>query len=303
MNQFFVSVIIPNYNYGRFLRQAIDSALAQTYQNIEIIVADDGSTDDSDQIIESYGTRIRSFKQANAGVSAVRNRAFAEARGELVALLDSDDIWLPDKLEKQVKLFADNEIGLVHCGCQDFDETGNLEQHLNGLAGWVAVDLLRYQRPVILGGGSAVVLRKTAIERAGGFDEKLRIGEDWEFYYRVARVYKVGFVPEILLKYRRHGNNHHANAKRMAADMIYAYDKIFTNHADELKDLKPACYGRIHTIIAGSSFRAGNYSDFLKHAAKGVWLAPENFTQFAKFPLRWLRRNSKTSDARLKVNR
>ena len=304
MFQPLVSIIIPNYNYGRFLAQAIDSALAQTYENREIIVADDGSTDESDQIIKSYGAAIRSFKQKNRGVSAVRNRAFSEARGELIAYLDSDDVWLPEKLEKQVRLFEDAEIGLVHCGCADFDNTGKIvAEHLNGLEGWVAEDLLRYQRPVILGGGSAVVVRRAAIERAGGFDEKLKIGEDWEFYYRVARLYKVGFVPEILLKYRRHGSNHHANVKRMAIDLIYAYDKIFAAGGDEIKHLKAACYGRIHTIIAGSSFRAGNYFDFVSHGAKGLWLAPDNFGQFLGFPARFVRRKLLASRSEIVINR
>lgn len=297
-----VSVVIPNYNYGRFLRAAVDGALAQTYKNVEIIVADDGSTDESDDVIKSYGNKIRSFKQKNAGVSAARNRAFQETRGELIAYLDSDDIWLPEKLEKQVKLFRDAEIGLVHCGCADFDNDGKITaEHLNGLNGWVWEDLLRYKRPVILGGGSAVVVRREAIERAGGFDENLKIGEDWEFYFRVARLYKVGFVPEILLKYRRHAANHHANVKRMASDMLRAYDKIFAAGGDELTPLKRACYGRIHTIIAGSSWRAKNYADFVRHGAKGLWLAPDNLGQFAGFPARLIKRKLFASE--VTVNR
>src|SRR5262245_58814803 len=109
-----VSVIIPNYNYGRFLREALDSALNQTLPPLEVIVVDDGSTDESPEILESYGDRIRVIRQKNQGVGIARNTGAEAARGELLAFLDADDYWFPQKLEKQVeKINSDPELGMV----------------------------------------------------------------------------------------------------------------------------------------------------------------------------------------------
>ena len=101
-----VSVIIPTYNRGWTLQAAMDSVLAQTYLDFELIVVDDGSSDDTAEILAAYGPEVKRIRQANAGVSAARNTGIRAARGELVAFLDSDDRWLPDKLKVQVDFFA-----------------------------------------------------------------------------------------------------------------------------------------------------------------------------------------------------
>lgn len=296
MNQPLVSVIIPNYNYGRFLRQAIDSALAQTYSNIEIIVVDDGSSDDSDEILNSFSAKIRWIKQTNQGVSAARNRAVAESGGEILAFLDADDVWLPAKIEKQVAVFSsDDKIGLVHCGKLDVDDSEKpISEHLDGMSGAVSHDLLRYRRDVILGGGSASAITREAFEKSGAFDTKMRIGEDWEFYYRVSKNYQVGFVPEILLKYRIHSSNSFAgnasSVSRMEVDMLFAYDKIFSAADENTKKIKNDCYGGIHAVIAGSYFRVGQYAKFFEHTIKVARYSPGNLIGFTGFPLRWLQR-------------
>ncbi|MBV6496243.1 MAG: putative glycosyltransferase EpsE [Pyrinomonadaceae bacterium] len=120
-----ISVIIPNYNYARYLPEAIESVLAQTHKNVEVIVVDDGSTDDSKEVLASFGDRIRTIFQQNQGVSAARNRGVAESNGDFLAFLDADDAFLPSKLEKQLELFrADEEIGLVHVGMVNVDPNG-----------------------------------------------------------------------------------------------------------------------------------------------------------------------------------
>ncbi|HEX3110532.1 MAG TPA: glycosyltransferase family A protein, partial [Thermoanaerobaculia bacterium] len=112
-----VSVVIPSYNYARYLGEAIDSALGQTLPPLEVIVVDDGSTDDTPAVLAAYGDRIRVLRQKNAGVAVARNSGIAAARGECVAFLDADDVWLPRKLELQIPLFTDS-VGLVHCGVE-----------------------------------------------------------------------------------------------------------------------------------------------------------------------------------------
>ena len=110
-----VSVIIPSYNAARYVAEAVASALAQTYQPLEIILINDGSTDDTEEVLLPYVGKMRYFYQPNRGLSATRNRAIALARGELIAFLDADDVWLPEKLARQVDCLTQNpRIGLVH---------------------------------------------------------------------------------------------------------------------------------------------------------------------------------------------
>jgi glycosyltransferase involved in cell wall biosynthesis len=294
MNVPLVSVIIPNYNYGRFLSDAIQSALGQSYPNLEVIVVDDGSTDNSAEIAGRFGTQIKLIEQPNAGVSAARNRGISESQGALVAFLDSDDMWLPTKIEKQVRAFdEDPQIGLVHCGYVELYEDGSFGRtHLDGLSGHVALELLRYQRPVILGGGSATVVKRSVCRDVGGFDPNVSPAEDWEFYYRCSKNTKVGFIKEPLVKYREHQNNAHLNVPRMEKAILGAFDKAFAENGPDLANIRNECYGKIHSVLAGSYFRAGMYGHFLRHALKSIWLSPSNLVRFVMFPFRRLQNQS-----------
>ena len=287
-----VSVIIPNYNYAHYLTQAVDSVLAQTYPEVEIIVVDDGSTDDSETILRSYGDRVRWIRQKNQGVSAAQNLGVQETRGELVAFLDPDDLWLPEKLERQVQRFLDDtDLGLVHCGVEEVDHTGaHLQFCVEGLEGWVARDMLLFKRAVILGGGSGLVVLRSEFEAVGGFDTSLSTSADWDFFYRLATRGRVGFVPKPLVKYRVHGSNMHSNIRAMEHDMLIGYEKAFSRDTAELRELRRRCYGNLHMVLAGSFFRAGQRSDFARHALKSVWLTPGNLTHLLGFPLRWMAR-------------
>ncbi|MEA2336204.1 MAG: hypothetical protein QOE82_211 [Thermoanaerobaculia bacterium] len=283
-----ISAIIPTYNYGRFLREAIDSVLSQTYQVLELIVVDDGSTDDTPQILASYGDRIRAIFQSNGGVGAARNTGIAAARGEYLAFLDSDDIWLPDKLEKEIALFdADPTLGLVHCGAETFDNSGKvLYVSLSGLQGWVGPDLLRLDQTVIAAPGSGTTVPKRVAEEIGGFDPRLQPSEDWDFCYRIAARYRVGYVPEILVRYRMHGNGIHLNIPRMENGMLMALDKAFQSPDPAVQSLRNHTYGRIHRILAGCYFQSREPRKFVRHMLKSLRYDPRNVSYFAKYPLR-----------------
>ena len=204
MQKGLVSVVIPSYNYAHFLRETIDSVLAQTYPDIEIIVVDDGSTDKTTEILQSYGEQIRSSFQQNQGVSAARNNGARLSEGEFVAFLDADDSWLPTKIEKQVQRFEEDEkLGLVHVGVDEVDAQGiSLLKRLEGLEGDVSNDLLMLKREGVLGGGSGLMVPRSVFEEVGGFDTRLSTSADWDMFYQISCRYPVGFVPEILLKYR-----------------------------------------------------------------------------------------------------
>jgi glycosyltransferase involved in cell wall biosynthesis len=285
-----VSVIIPNYNYSQYVGEAVESVLSQTYANVEISVVDDGSKDNSLEILQTFRDKIKIVKQQNAGVSVARNNGVANSNGEFIAFLDADDVWLPEKIEKQIALFLnDKDLGLVHVAVQDIDAAGkNLETHFNGLSGDVSQELLLFKGAVILGGGSGIMISRKVFEEVGGFDLRLSTSADWDIFYQISSRYKVGFISEILLKYRIHGSNMHGNIPRMESEMLLGFEKAFAGEKNQ--SIKNTAYGNLYQVLAGSHFRAGNYADFAKNSIKSLWLAPNNFGYFAKFPARILQR-------------
>ena len=290
MNQPLVSVVIPNYNYANYLREAIESVLSQTYKNIEIFVVDDGSKDNSAEVLSEFGDKIQVVFQENSGVSAARNNGVRRSRGEFIAFLDADDVWLPNKIEKQVEQFlSDKTLGLVHVAVQEIDANGeNLKTICNGLAGDVSHEFLLFERSVVLGGGSGMMITRKAFEEVGGFDLRLSTSADWDLFYQISSRYRIGFVSEILLKYRIHDSNMHGNIPRMEREMLIGFEKAFST--EKHLSIKKKAYGNLHKVLAGSYFRSGNYRDFARNAAKSIWLRPANFPHFAKFPLRFFGR-------------
>jgi glycosyltransferase involved in cell wall biosynthesis len=289
-----ISVIIPTYNYGRFIGEAVRGVIAQTLPASEIIVVDDGSTDATEEVLREFGESVRYIRQDNQGVCAARNAGVEKSSGDFIAFADADDVWLPEKLEKQMAKFAeDSRIGLVHCGMREYDDaTGEtLSLHLEGGEGDVADDLLLWEKSVIVGPGATIVVRREAFKAVGGFDPEMKVGEDCDFCYRVARNFKIGFVPEILMEYRSHGTNAHGDVAEMERGMSRFYEKAFSAADEKVLKLRRRAYGNFHKVMAGSYFYAGRYTDFLRHAALSIWNRPANFAHFAEFPLRRLRRN------------
>ncbi len=280
-----VSVVIPNYNYAHYLRETVDSVLDQTYRNIEIIVVDDGSKDSSKEILDSYGDKIRTNFQKNQGVSVARNNGVKESHGEYVAFLDADDAWLPTKIEKQVERFERQpELGLVHVGVDEIDADGNsLVERLEGVEGDVSGILLMLKREGVLGGGSGLMVPRTVFDEVGGFDTQLSTSADWDLFYRISERYRVGFVSEILLRYRVHNSNMHGNVEVLEHDMMLAFAKAFRRETPELEKLKRPAYGSLHQILAGSYFVAGDYPAFISHSIKSLYFNPQNISYFLKF--------------------
>lgn len=275
-----VSVIIPNYNYASYVGEAIDSVLRQDYPNVEIIVIDDGSSDDSRAVIESYGDRVKGIFQKNQGVAATRNNGVAATEGEFVAFLDADDAWMPTKLSRQMDRFADASVGLVHVGVAEMDSSGaGVGENLAGLEGRVANDLLLL-RPVILGGGSGVVIRRRIFDEVGGFDTRLSTSADWELYYRIAARCEVAFVPEPLVRYRFHGSNMHNNIEAMEHDVRIGFEKAFAHDSTDVQPIKNEAVGSFHMMLAGSYFHQAKYGKFLGHAIASVWNKPSNIGKF-----------------------
>jgi glycosyltransferase involved in cell wall biosynthesis len=197
-----VSVIIPNYNHARFLGGAIRSVLAQTYRPVEVIVVDDGSTDNSGEVAAAFGDQIRYIYQTNAGLSAARNTGLRAAKGELIGVLDADDMYEPNFLETLVTaLQADPEADGVYCGYQFVDEANNpLPQIENRPV--PPADLY----PALLDGNffvpESVFLRRRVYDAVGFFDESLRACEDWDVWLRAAKQFRLIHSPHILTRHR-----------------------------------------------------------------------------------------------------
>ena len=230
-----MSVVVPTYDRERVLPRALDSALAQTYEDFEVLVVDDGSTDGTAGLVAEYAARdgrVRYLRQPqNAGVSAARNRGIREARGEFVAFLDSDDEWAPTKLERQVERFreAASEVGLVYCGVETVYEDGGGWTFRPKHRGDVHRALLQKN---VVHTGSGVVIRRSVTERAGLFDEGIPAAEDYEYWIRIARHVAFDYVAEPLLRYH---DVRRADRKSLdVAENAEARDWIYRTHGADM---------------------------------------------------------------------
>lgn len=236
MNPALVSIIIPCYNSAHFVREALDSALAQEYAPVEIIVVNDGSTDNFESAIAPYleNARVKIVAQANRGLSAARNRGINESQGVYLKFLDADDWLRRDAISKQVAAFdTQPELGFVYCDVQHMNAQGkplddysvaNTRRILNG-------DIL----PSLLVGGyftpNTVLVPRRVLDRAGLFDETLTAREDYELWMRiVCEGYAAQYVPEKLAYYRRHANNMTNDAEWMRQTHLRALDLIVTRY-------------------------------------------------------------------------
>ena len=224
MTEPLVTVILPVYNGAEFLGAAIESAQTQTYRNLEIIIVDDGSTDTSFQIATSYAAkdeRISVIYQPNGGVAKARNTAIAAANGEFLAPLDADDLWLPDKIARQMAcmLATGDDCGFVYSWWALIDQVGNI---VDRSPRWTVAGH-RFETLLLInftGNASIPLFRKHCLVEAGGYNSALAAAqsggcEDLEVVLRVAVRYSIGVVPEILMGYRRSPDSMSTDCDRM----------------------------------------------------------------------------------------
>lgn len=203
-----VSIIIPTYNRAKLLSEAIESALSQTYQDFEIIVIDDGSMDNTNEMIELYikkhPQKVNYFYQVNKGLSSARNSGIRKARGEYIAFLDSDDRWLPNKLEIQMKIIDEEKVDFVYSYAYVEIDGRMSTQFKPSAPALNFYDLFVKGKSLVI---STVVIKRDYIEKAGMFDETLRVAEDCDLWIRVLLCYKVKFIDTPLIIYRVHNSN------------------------------------------------------------------------------------------------
>lgn len=266
-----VSIIIPTYNRLKFLQEAIDSVLAQHYQGYELIVVDDGSTDNTRQIAQKYSGKISYIYQENRGVSAARNRGIDKSTGEYLCFLDSDDLWKPDKLSTQVS-FMDNNLDYPVCYTDEIwirngVRVNQREKHrkYGGL-------IFPYCLPLCIISPSSVMIRRELLDRVGGFDESLPACEDYDLWLRIAKDYPIYFIEQPLiikrgghedqLSRKYYGMDRYriiALEKLLAGDNLSAeYEKLVRQQlAIKCRIYAEGCYKRGKQAEAEAYFRMG----------------------------------------------
>lgn len=242
-----VTIVLPTYNRCRLVCRAIDSVLEQTYQAYELIVVDDGSSDATADRLADYGDRVTVIKQANRGVSAARNAGIQAASGEFIALLDSDDVWLPQKLERQIAFFRTCPQAMI---CQTEEiwirngkrvNPGKRHKKHSGM-------IFEKTLPLCLVSPSAVMLRKSLVDEVGLFDESLPACEDYDLWLRISWKYPVHLIDTPLII--KHGGHADQLSRMPELDKyrIRALGKILNagclsqqQHSAAMETLKEKC--------------------------------------------------------------
>jgi len=257
-----VSVIIPAYNAAVYLPHAVESVRAQTYADWEIVIVDDGSTDHTTAVVDSYKTRLRDrlqyIHQLNRGVSAARNNGMRAARGEFIALLDADDVWLPHHLQRGVEAMdADPAAGIVHARVVRIDTrgsvTGQLKVEPKYLSGRIARHIYTRRAHLIC---STVVFRKSCLPADGWFDETMRATEDRDLWFRIATSYKVAYLDQVLAHYRLSPSSTTSNLDGLLKAQLYFVAKHYNSGAATRLDQLQAL-GNIYRELGDSLFRGG----------------------------------------------
>lgn len=264
-----VSVIIPTYNRCDLLREAIGSVLTQTFDDFELIVVDDGSTDDTRDAVMSFDDpRLRYLFQANGGVASARNWGVASSRASLIAFLDSDDVWLLEKLKVQVDYFGRNP-HVSFCQTEELWVRGGrrvnpAERHRKH-SGWIFRECV----PLCIVSPSAVMIRRDAFDALGGFDESLRACEDYDLWLRAALRYEIHTLPDALVTKR--GGHGDQLSRQWGLDIyrIQALRKVLGDGmlADGDRKLISDDISRRAAIVAEGARKRGNEEMFVEYSA------------------------------------
>jgi glycosyltransferase involved in cell wall biosynthesis len=287
-----VSVIIPTYNSACFLTDAVDSVLAQTYKDFEVIVIDDGSTDETESLIHKYHSSVRYIRQENRGVALTRNRGIEESRGKYVAFLDADDVWLPHKLDRQVSALCDNnDFHACYSAFSVADGLHPIAVNRSDRRGSALEDLLL--RGNVVATPSTVLCERSLLEVAGGFDPVMSQCADWDMWVRLAALTEFLYLDEVLVTYRRHDGNMSRDASLLERDSILVLEKGFAMSGlpESLSAHRRSAFARNFMVLAGTYFHDGRYVDFARCATRSVSMDVKQLAYLVEFPLRAMKRS------------
>jgi glycosyltransferase involved in cell wall biosynthesis len=277
-----VSLVIAAFNHGRVLAEALDSALAQTLKGLEIVVVDDGSTDDTPAVLARYAGKVRVVRQPNRGLAAARNTGLATARGRYVSFLDADDVLMPTKLaEQQALLERAPTVGWTYCdvlietvatGAQ-MRASERFGYGARMLDGWLFAELIRGNFiPAI-----APLIRRGVLDAAGGFDEQLTALEDWDLWLRLSLISEARYSPAVLVRYRVHPGGMSEDRSRMDENRFRVLDKVCRTRPAAVEGLGAA--GRriiadTHNWLGKEAYARGDWTEARRRFAASLATVP-----------------------------
>jgi len=285
-----VSVIIPTYNCARYLPEAIESVLEQSYQDFEVVIVDDGPTDNTREIVSEYvkkfSGKIKYFFQANSGAVVARNAAIKSSSGEYIAVLDADDIWLSGRLEEGVKVLErEPDVGLVHANISWMKEDGRVVsspvRKKEFLSGRIFKEIFLRDAHISM---PTVLVRSECFERVGLFDEHLtKLGcQDREMWLRVAQKYKFYYIDKVFGLYRMRSGSVSRDRDKMLKARYYVVDK-FCREGTVGFLLKNRALARIHSEVGNLFLWEGKFSGARREFWTSIMYWPLAFWSWANF--------------------
>jgi glycosyltransferase involved in cell wall biosynthesis len=288
-----VSVVIPAYNAAATIGQAVDSALAQSWKDLEVIVVDDGSTDETGSIVDAYPSPVRCIHKSNEGVSMARNEGVERAEGRYVAFLDADDYWSPEKLERQVGLLEDEpDVGCCFTAVTRVDEALRPVARIPARRYPDYCRALLLESMVISTGSSSLMVRRGVIDEVGGFDPRFSQCADWDYAIRLSQATRIAPIDEPLVYYRAASGRMSSDIGLLERDTFAVLDNFFGQPRSALyAGDKRHIYSNHWMILAGSYLEAGARRDAVRCLMQGLRTYPPNVTRPAGLPWRRLKRS------------
>jgi glycosyltransferase involved in cell wall biosynthesis len=270
-----VSVVIPNHNYSQYIEKAIDCALNQTYKAVEIIVVDNGSTDESRKILQAYGNEIITIFQNNQGQACARNSGLLAANGQFIALLDADDYWEKQKIEIQIDLIQTSS-EFVYTGFRQFESLTNstISEVRPFFKGDCALAFIQNPtRSIIPGGESSALFTRELLNQVGLFNPKLSSASGRDFFRRCSRKTNISSVDSLLMNYRAHDLNMSRNSQAMMADTLKAYQALFEDEDWKFAlPLERKCMSKLLWSFTKTSMKEGNSRETLGNLVRMLGL-------------------------------
>ena len=261
-----ISIIIPCYNASKWIKETIYSVIKQSYNNWELLIIDDGSTDNSAEIISEFiDIRIKYFYIKNSGVAYARNYGVNKSNGLYLAFLDADDLFLEDNLYKKVLFLTNHNFKFVHSDVIIQDNINNNNEIKKSCITNPLKQLLEFSELSFIP-PSNVIMTREIFDEVNGFDINLSTSADWDLWVRIANKTEFGYISEPLIIYRLYPNQMHKNIELMEKDMLYAFQKLRKSNIFKSKKYFNYCLSKLYLILAGSySKYSNNKLKFIKY--------------------------------------